>query len=133
MNDTLAIKPIVSAQVTGTVLGTSRDFSRAFGPENGIRVNSILGSLNPAVIRISHQPRKSDEGVQRSLASFEQTLTRLDSANNPVRKDVIKVKLQFEIPGYATEAEVVSVAEILAGTAFANTAEFVKQIYRGEQ
>jgi hypothetical protein len=134
MNDSLSIKPLVAANVTGSVLGTARAFERAatFVKNRYSRVNAFLGALNPTRIDLSHiMPRKATEKKQ-SLLAFHQTLTRVDASSNVVGTDTVEFRYTSVNTAGITEDEYVAGHLLLQGGFTENNCALLRAMYRGE-
>lgn len=134
MNDTLTPKDLSFSTINAANLpGDARSFPRVASSDSShLRRSTHLGSLSPSVLRIAHQPRKNGSGKQRSLLALDQTLTRLDSSNNPVGTVEFKVAFQCDIPEGVTADEFVAACQTLFGALLSNNAEGLKQILNGE-
>lgn len=117
MNDSLSIKPLVSANVTGSVLGTVRAFERATGlnKNRSSRVNATLGSQNLTRIEIQHTLPANSKARQQSLMAILQTLSRTDVGGNTISVDTAELRLTLNRSATVTDAELFSMFLTLAG------------------
>lgn len=134
MNDTISVKPLLSAQIGNTQLDSvARSFARVVSEDTSHqRSNSNLGSLSPTVLRIAHQPRTVKSPIQRSLIAVDQTLTRLDATSNPISSVKFKVALQCDIPDGVTLAEFRAAAMVLFGSLLETDAALLTAVYNRE-
>lgn len=135
MNDTITAHAVVSANITGSVLsGTAVSLARIASPDKQERRQSTsIGSNSPTVLRVSHQPRKSDSDVQRSLCALDQTLARVDTVGNIIKFSKFSVALQTNIDSDITLAEWVAGLNLLIGTLTEGDNAVAKQIFNREQ
>lgn len=138
MNDTLAVKDLSFAALTGTQFpGSARNFARVVGSNDAsqhLRLSNHVNvnGLSPTTLRVSHQPRKSGSGVQRSVFSIDQDLTRLDSSSNPVSKTRVSVKFQADIPQDVTLAEYQAAVALLFGALSENSGALITAVFNAE-
>jgi hypothetical protein len=119
MNDTITAHKLVSANITGSVVdATARSFPRVIGSNSSeaLRQSLHIGSMSPSVVRIAHQPRKSDVDVQRTLCALDQTLARLDAQSNVISTTRASVALQTNIPSDLSLTEWREMVYLLIGT-----------------
>jgi hypothetical protein len=117
MNDSLSIKPLVAANVTGSVLGTVRAFERATGlnKNRSSRINTALGSQSPTRIEIQHTLPANSKARQQSLMALLQTLNRVDVGGNTISMDTAELRLTLNRAATVTDAELFSMFLTLAG------------------
>lgn len=136
MNDALNVKDLAISTIGATQLpGSARVFARVASadPNTHLRQSSHIGSLSPTTVRIAHQPRTAKSGVQRSLLSVDQVLTRLDSSSQPTG-----IKSKFNIGIQTNISDDVSLEEWRAGLAtllglvLADDGAIATEIYEGK-
>lgn len=132
MNDTITVKPITATSINAANLGTARDFARVASADKNAhtRRNDILGSLNPAYLRIRHGQTKT---VRTVSALVEQHLTRVDAQSNPLSEIYGQVSFTANVPPTQSEEEFVASCLILFG-ALIGTGDcaMLRSLYRGE-
>lgn len=136
MNDTLNVKDLAIATIGATQLpGSARAFARVASadPKVHLRQSSHIGSLSPTTLRISHQPRSAKTGVQRSLLSLDQTLTRLDASSQPTGvKSTFSIALQSNIGDDVSLVEWRVGLATLLGAVLADDAALATELYEGK-
>lgn len=135
MNDTLAVKAILPATIDAAELdgANTRTFPRvASSGSEHVRRSLHVGSLSPCDLIISHVPRTAKNNVQRSLAKFEQTLTRLDVSSNPISSTVMSFGFQTNIPQDVTLAEWRALVMLAAGLLLESNGAIADALYNGE-
>lgn len=135
MNDTITAHKLVSANITGSVVdSTARSFPRVASNSGteALRQSLHVSSVSPCVLRISHQPRKSADGMQRSLCAIDQTLARLDASSNVISTSRFKVALQTDIPSDVTLTEWREAVYLLIGSLTESNGAVLDAIYNGE-
>lgn len=136
MNDTLTVHKLVAANITGSVVdATARSFPRVSSTNNSEehRQSLHINSVSPTVIRIAHQPRKSDLDVQRSLCATDQTFARLDAQSNVISTSKATFGTQTNIPSDVTEAEWLELAYLHIGLLTENSGAVLKAIFNREK
>lgn len=136
MLDTISAKALITSTLDAANFdaANTRSFPRVASIDKSERRQSLhIGSLSPTVLRISHQPRKSDVDVQRSLVAIDQTLTRLDAQSNPIGSTKFKVAIQADIPSDVTLAEFRAAALLLFGFLLETDGAALTSVYNGEQ
>jgi len=135
MTDDINITPIVVANVTGSVIGTAEAFSRIMSANarESLRSNTRLGASNPSVLRIAHQPITAKSPIQRSLASLDQTLSRVDTSSQVIRVDGLKVGVTITRDQYTTEQEALDAFLRLAGHLLAGGGAGFRALWQGQQ
>lgn len=134
MNDTLAIKPLLPAQIGASQLdSTAKSFPRvASSGKDHRRQNNYISSVSPTILSVAHQPRTAKSSTQRSFCYIEQSLARLDAQSNVISTDAFKVGLQCVIPSGVTLAEFRAAAMILFGALLEGNSAMLDQLYYGE-
>jgi microsomal dipeptidase-like Zn-dependent dipeptidase len=113
MDDIIILKRATAAP---TLDSTGFSFPRVMSEDSQYRRQNLGdGSLNPMVIRVSHQPISAKRTVQRSLFALDKTYARLDATNNVVGSDSLGLSLQFNRTSGVTEAEFILQFERLVG------------------
>lgn len=135
MTDDINVTPVVVAGITGGVLGTARAFARiqSANSKESLRSNTTIGTSSPSVLRIAHQMPSGKNTVQRSLASLDQTLARVDSGSVITRIDNLKVGVTVTKDLYTTEQEVVDAFLLLAGQLLAGSGAGLRALIQGQQ
>jgi len=137
MIDSQSVKDIALSTITGsTVLpGTARTFARIVSddPKKYVRRSTHVSAQSPTDLKISHQLRKKSTDLQRSIATMEQTLTRLDSVGNPIPNPQRgSVSTSTVIPEGMTLTEHRALWATLAGWLLADDGANIDAMYRGE-
>lgn len=135
MNDTLSIKGLLKQTLDSANFGVASAFARVASSDIGqkLRRSLMFGSLSPVTLRISHQPITAKRSVQRSLASMDSILTRLDVNDVAIGEDFCNVALQFSRSKGITESEFVDRLTLLAGALLENDAQLAKELYNTEE
>jgi len=135
MPDDINVKPIVLANVTGTVLGSDLAFSRltSSNSRESLRSNTSLGAENTTVLRVAHQMPSGKSSIQRSLCSIDQTFARVDTSSVIQRIDNLKVGVTITKDQYSTEAEALSAFITLSGHLLAGGGAGFKALWQGQQ
>jgi len=135
MNDTVTAHKLVSANITGSVVdGTARSFPRVASNSNveAIRQSLHVSSVSLTVLRVSHQPRKLVNGMQRSLCAIDQTLSRLDATSNVISTSKFKVAFQTDIPSDVTLTEWREAVYLLIGILTESNGAVLDALYNSE-
>lgn len=134
MNDTATPKDYLLTSTSATNLpGSARSFPRVQSTDSQNRRQSLhISSLSPCVLRIGHQVRKNSTGVQKSICSIDQTLTRLDALSNPISSTKFSIAVQANIPGDVTLVEFQAAASILLGFLLETNAANLTALYNAE-
>lgn len=135
MNDTVVLKEILVAGLAGADFGATGLTLPRVTSSTGQQERQSLqdGSLNPNVLRISHQPFTVKRDVARSLCALDKTYTRVDASSVAIGEDSLTVALQFSRTKGITEAEFVVQINRLCGLLTENSNAFAKQLYNREE
>lgn len=133
MNDTLTLKPLVKANITGSVLGTASDFARiVVAARNEYHRRSDTTVLftgdNTRIVRIAHQPPTGTQTKQRSVIGTLDKMRRHGESGELLTTDECAINSQITFGPGTTLVEFERAMMLHLGVLFST----YEAVYRGE-